>query len=69
MRQVERSRVAPGALQNGAEMLGTGRRVEHPAPFLPRRVVSQVLGVTAVQRRNPLMLVVLVELHDPTVHR
>jgi hypothetical protein len=69
VRQLERRLVAERAFENGAEMFRSGHRVKHPASFLPGRIVPQVLGMTAVQRRNPLLLVILVESDDATIHR
>jgi hypothetical protein len=38
----------------------------HPWTNLPRRIVPNVLRVSAVEIRDPMMLVVLMEADDPT---
>jgi hypothetical protein len=35
------------------------RRIKHPGPGLPRRVVAQMLGVTAGQFNHPMTVLVL----------
>jgi len=49
-------------------MLGPAHWVQNPGSLLPGRIVPQVLGMTAVQRRNPVLLVILVEFDDATIH-
>jgi hypothetical protein len=40
-------------------------RAHHPRTVLPRRIVSNVLTVTAFEIRDPVAFGVLVKAHDP----
>ena len=68
MRQVEQRVIAQTTIQNEPEMLSPGHRVEYPASLLPRRIVAQVLSMPTVQGRDPLLLGVLMESCNATIH-
>lgn len=46
--------------------IAAARFRDHPWPDLPRRIVSDVLGVPAVEIGDPVILIVLMEANDST---
>ena len=47
---------------------GAPFRCDNPGPVGPRRIVANVLIVTALKLRYPMLLLVLVEANDRSVH-
>lgn len=74
--QPAHSRITVGILSPVAEWTGEGRAdpriprrlVDHPGSHLPRRIMPDVLGVTALQLRHPMLFRVLVKSGDVAVH-
>lgn len=55
---------APAAVKGLAYFFNTLRRIQHPRPGLPGRLVAQVLGMTAGQLGDPVPILVLMETGD-----
>jgi len=62
------SRVAFLAVEHCAECGRTARRGRDPWPTHPRRVVTYVLLMTALELRDPVALIILVEPGDFPFH-
>ena len=56
------------AMEGLAESLGPTFLRHDPGPIGPWRIVANVLVVTAFELRHPMVLLVLVEAHDPSIH-
>jgi hypothetical protein len=50
------------------ERLAAAFGADDPGTIGPRRVVPNVLVVPALELSNPMLLVILVEANDPSVH-
>lgn len=61
--------VAAPAFQDAAQAAVPALLSRDPRPDLPRRVVTHVLRVPALQLRDPVPLLVLIVPHDSTIHR
>jgi hypothetical protein len=60
--------ITPSARQRRAQAALTTVWGHHPFPDLPRRIVAHVHGVTALEVRHPVRLVVLMESKDSALH-
>src|SRR5262249_16049975 len=60
--------VAQNAVQDGAETFSTGRLGQDPLAHLPRWIMAYMLRVAALQLGHPVLLVVLSETGNASVH-
>ena len=60
--------VAAPAFQNAAQAALPALLGSNPGPNLPGRVMAHMLGVPALELRDPVLLLVLVVPHDLTLH-
>jgi len=59
-----RALCAPSAIKGLAYFFITQRRVQHPGPGLPRRLVPQVLGMATGKLGYPVSVFILMEACD-----
>ena len=64
----ESGRVTFDAIEQMTEPAGSSLGSGDPNSHLPRRIVPDVLTVTALQIRDPVTLLVQVEAHNGTLH-
>lgn len=62
------SLVAFGAVEDGAQSLGSAALVEHPRPLLERRAVADVDAMSTIEERDPIAAVVTIEADYRPVH-
>lgn len=60
--------VAQHAVERRPEVSGTGGLCQNPGTVAQRRIVANMLGVPALELRDPVPLSVLVKTGDASIH-